>query len=193
MARYRSGETEDTTIAGLTVALGTGHLKTGSACRSERIAKFNRLLQESDSAKVIRRRSAFLAKNRDVLTRLPAPAQPGLIKTPRRANKIIRRGIAADSFDDHLRRQHFQAIDQNLDVPVALHQTHFATRNLSGQRCILHRIKIVQLDRIDSQASYLPSSRQHVIVRFARQTENDMAQISNPRPRLRSIASRNAS
>jgi enolase len=42
---HRSGETEDTTIADLTVAVGAGHLKTGSACRSERVAKFNRLLR----------------------------------------------------------------------------------------------------------------------------------------------------
>jgi enolase len=42
---HRSGETEDTTIADLTVAVGAGHLKTGSGCRSERIAKFNRLLR----------------------------------------------------------------------------------------------------------------------------------------------------
>ncbi|MDD2770529.1 MAG: phosphopyruvate hydratase, partial [Methylococcus sp.] len=39
---HRSGETEDTTIADLVVALGAGHIKTGSGCRSERIAKFNR-------------------------------------------------------------------------------------------------------------------------------------------------------
>jgi len=42
---HRSGETEDTTIADLTVATSTGHLKTGSGCRSERIAKFNQLLR----------------------------------------------------------------------------------------------------------------------------------------------------
>jgi len=42
---HRSGETEDTTIADLTVATGVGHLKTGSGCRSERIAKFNQLLR----------------------------------------------------------------------------------------------------------------------------------------------------
>jgi enolase len=42
---HRSGETEDTTIADLTVAVGAGHLKTGSGCRSERIAKYNRLLR----------------------------------------------------------------------------------------------------------------------------------------------------
>ncbi|HHJ10452.1 MAG TPA: phosphopyruvate hydratase [Bacteroidetes bacterium] len=42
---HRSGETEDTTIADLTVAVSAGHLKTGSGCRSERIAKFNQLLR----------------------------------------------------------------------------------------------------------------------------------------------------
>ena len=42
---HRSGETEDTFIADLVVALGCGHIKTGSGCRSERTAKFNRLLR----------------------------------------------------------------------------------------------------------------------------------------------------
>jgi enolase len=42
---HRSGETDDTTIADLTVATGVGQLKTGSACRGERIAKYNRLLE----------------------------------------------------------------------------------------------------------------------------------------------------
>ena len=42
---HRSGETEDTTIADLVVAWGTGQIKTGSASRSERIAKYNRLLR----------------------------------------------------------------------------------------------------------------------------------------------------
>jgi len=42
---HRSGETEDTTIADLTVATGAGHLKTGSGCRSERVAKFNQLMR----------------------------------------------------------------------------------------------------------------------------------------------------
>jgi enolase len=42
---HRSGETEDTFIADLCVALGTGQIKTGSVCRSERIAKYNRLLE----------------------------------------------------------------------------------------------------------------------------------------------------
>jgi enolase len=42
---HRSGETEDTTIADLVVATGAGHIKTGSGCRSERVAKFNQLLR----------------------------------------------------------------------------------------------------------------------------------------------------
>lgn len=42
---HRSGETEDTFIADLAVALNTGMIKTGSACRSERIAKYNQLLR----------------------------------------------------------------------------------------------------------------------------------------------------
>jgi enolase len=41
---HRSGETEDTSIADLAVAVGAGQIKTGSVCRSERIAKYNRLL-----------------------------------------------------------------------------------------------------------------------------------------------------
>jgi enolase len=42
---HRSGETEDTTIADLSVALNTGFIKTGAPCRSERVVKYNRLLQ----------------------------------------------------------------------------------------------------------------------------------------------------
>ncbi len=42
---HRSGETEDTTIADLAVACGGGQIKTGSTCRSDRVAKYNRLLE----------------------------------------------------------------------------------------------------------------------------------------------------
>lgn len=41
---HRSGETEDTTIADLAVATASGQIKTGSLCRSDRVAKYNRLL-----------------------------------------------------------------------------------------------------------------------------------------------------
>ena len=42
---HRSGETEDTFIADLAVATGAGQIKTGSMCRSDRVAKYNRLLR----------------------------------------------------------------------------------------------------------------------------------------------------
>jgi len=42
---HRSGETEDTTISHLVVAMGTGQIKTGSACRTDRICKYNELLR----------------------------------------------------------------------------------------------------------------------------------------------------
>jgi enolase len=42
---HRSGETEDVTIADLAVALNTGQIKTGSASRSDRIAKYNQLMR----------------------------------------------------------------------------------------------------------------------------------------------------
>jgi enolase len=41
---HRSGETEDTTIADIAVATGAGQIKTGSLSRSDRIAKYNRLM-----------------------------------------------------------------------------------------------------------------------------------------------------
>ncbi|MCT4592612.1 MAG: phosphopyruvate hydratase [Candidatus Gracilibacteria bacterium] len=49
MVSHRSGETEDTTIADLCVGLSTGQIKTGSLCRSERIAKYNQLLRIEES------------------------------------------------------------------------------------------------------------------------------------------------
>jgi enolase len=42
---HRSGETEDTTIADLAVAMNTGQIKTGAPCRSDRVAKYNQLLR----------------------------------------------------------------------------------------------------------------------------------------------------
>lgn len=59
---HRSGETEDTTIADLAVACNTGFIKTGSLARSERIAKYNRLLaieEELADAAVYRGRDAL--------------------------------------------------------------------------------------------------------------------------------------
>merc|ERR1719472_407241 len=45
MASHRSGETEDSFIADLAVGLGTGQIKTGAPCRSERLSKYNQLLR----------------------------------------------------------------------------------------------------------------------------------------------------
>jgi enolase len=42
---HRSGETEDTTIADLAVATNAGQIKTGSLCRTDRVAKYNQLLR----------------------------------------------------------------------------------------------------------------------------------------------------
>ena len=41
---HRSGETEDTTIADIAVGVNAGQIKTGAPCRSDRVAKYNRLL-----------------------------------------------------------------------------------------------------------------------------------------------------
>jgi enolase len=59
---HRSGETEDTMIADLAVACNTGFIKTGSMSRSERIAKYNRLLrieEELGGTAVFKGRNAF--------------------------------------------------------------------------------------------------------------------------------------
>jgi enolase len=66
---HRSGETEDTTIADLVVAMGTGQIKSGAPSRSERVAKYNRLLriegELGDSARY---------PGRAALSGVPAPA-----------------------------------------------------------------------------------------------------------------------
>ena len=59
---HRSGETEDTTIADLAVATRAGQIKTGAPARSERVAKYNRLLaieEELGKAAVYAGRAAF--------------------------------------------------------------------------------------------------------------------------------------
>jgi enolase len=59
---HRSGETEDTTLADLAVAVNAGQIKTGSLCRTDRVAKYNQLLRiedELDSAAIFRGREVF--------------------------------------------------------------------------------------------------------------------------------------
>ncbi len=65
---HRSGETEDTTIADLVVALGTGQIKTGAPSRSERVAKYNRLLRiegELGDGAIFLGRSALAGSGRE--------------------------------------------------------------------------------------------------------------------------------
>ena len=52
MVSHRSGETEDTFIADLAVALGSGQIKSGAPCRGERVAKYNRLLEIEQQSKI---------------------------------------------------------------------------------------------------------------------------------------------
>ena len=59
---HRSGETEDTTLADLAVAVNSGQIKTGSLCRTDRVAKYNQLLRiedELDSVAVFRGKEVF--------------------------------------------------------------------------------------------------------------------------------------
>ena len=63
MVSHRSGETVDSFIADFTVAMGTGHLKTGAPCRGERVEKYNQLLrieEELGNAAVYAGRRAFV-------------------------------------------------------------------------------------------------------------------------------------
>jgi enolase len=63
MVSHRSGETVDSFIADLTVALGTGHLKTGAPCRGERVEKYNQLMRIEETlgdSAVYAGRSAFV-------------------------------------------------------------------------------------------------------------------------------------
>jgi enolase len=63
MVSHRSGETVDTFIADFTVALGTGHLKTGAPCRGERVEKYNQLIrieEQLGNAAVYAGRKAFV-------------------------------------------------------------------------------------------------------------------------------------
>ena len=63
MVSHRSGETVDSFIADLTVAMGTGHLKTGAPCRGERVEKYNQLMrieEELGKAAVYAGRRAFV-------------------------------------------------------------------------------------------------------------------------------------
>ncbi len=59
---HRSGETEDTTIADLSVATGVGQIKTGSVCRTDRICKYNQLLRINDELGPTAQYAGFIFK-----------------------------------------------------------------------------------------------------------------------------------
>ncbi|RMH52473.1 MAG: phosphopyruvate hydratase [Zetaproteobacteria bacterium] len=73
MVSHRSGETEDTFIADLVVALGTGQIKTGSASRSDRLAKYNQLLRIEEE---LGRRARFAGREAFSIRRQPDAARP---------------------------------------------------------------------------------------------------------------------
>jgi enolase len=63
MVSHRSGETVDSFIADFTVAMATGHLKTGAPCRGERVEKYNQLMrieEELGDAAVYAGKNAFV-------------------------------------------------------------------------------------------------------------------------------------
>ena len=59
---HRSGETTDDFIADLTVGLATGHLKSGSPCRGERVVKYNRLMDIEDEIKAAGKELVYAGK-----------------------------------------------------------------------------------------------------------------------------------
>jgi enolase len=64
---HRSGETEDTTLADLAVAVNAGQIKTGSLCRTDRICKYNQLLRiedELDITAIFRGKEVFYSLKR---------------------------------------------------------------------------------------------------------------------------------
>lgn len=60
---HRSGETTDDFIADLTIGLGTGHLKSGSPCRGERVAKYNRLMDIEDEIRAADGRTVYAGED----------------------------------------------------------------------------------------------------------------------------------
>ena len=80
MVSHRSGETEDTTIADLVVAMGTGQIKTGAPSRSERVAKYNRLLrieeELGDAALYLGRKALAGASRRSIARDGAGPSGP---------------------------------------------------------------------------------------------------------------------
>jgi enolase len=79
MVSHRSGETVDPFIADLTVALGTGHLKTGAPCRGERVEKYNQLLRIEE---YLGKSATYAGRNAFVRQADPISAAPKVQVTP---------------------------------------------------------------------------------------------------------------
>jgi hypothetical protein len=89
MVSHRSGETVDSFIADFTVAMGTGHLKTGAPCRGERVEKYNQLMrieEELGSRAVYAGPKGFV---REVVRRAPTTLKASLIRTKARARRFL--------------------------------------------------------------------------------------------------------
>ena len=76
MVSHRSGETEDTTVADLVVAMGTGQIKSGAPSRSERVAKYNRLLRIEEELGGEARYAGRAALSRTALSRTAGTTAP---------------------------------------------------------------------------------------------------------------------
>ena len=104
MVSHRSGETEDTTIADFVVAMGTGQIKTGAPSRSERVAKYNRLLRiEGELGDAARYRVVRRSPVREPRLR-SAGSSRGLVSRARRPRGHHRR-LCRDRHGRHDRGQ----------------------------------------------------------------------------------------
>ena len=99
----------------------------------------------------------------------------GFVEAPGGADKVIRRGVAADAFDDHVGWEELQKIDEGADVVVARHECDFAAGDLVGEGCILDGVKVVDFYGVQVEAGDLAGRSEHVVVRFAGEAEDDVA------------------
>ena len=91
---HRSGETEDTTIADLAVATNCGQIKTGSACRSDRVAKYNQLLRIEEQLGELALYPGFAAIRGSAAKKLAAI--PSALKAEKKAAKAEKKAAKAE-------------------------------------------------------------------------------------------------
>ena len=89
MVSHRSGETEDTTIADIAVAVGSGQIKTGAPCRTDRVAKYNQLLRIEEQLGDVARYPGRQAFSRTTSGRSRARPRPPLGLAPRGAVLLL--------------------------------------------------------------------------------------------------------